>query len=293
MTRGSGKLPCGVPLRLAANREVLDALSGHGRWTYALAAQINETRLGKEFSSWWGANVSRRALSGFVSNRLVFEGGEYFPTDRSLIMVGNHRTYFDFFAVTQAIWDLWENGPFIYCPVRSTFYYDGPVGAWLNWMVCGTSMYPPVYRSKDKRVLNQHAVSACIRLLDWSPRTVIGMHPEGRRNTSDDPYAFLPAKPGVGRIALGSEAPLIPVFIGGLPGSFREIMKRRLGADAEPVRIIAGPPVDIEDLRGDPDDPAAHQAVAERTMEHVARLGERDRELFADWQASRSGATAD
>lgn len=276
-----------MPLRLAANREILRALSGHERWTYALAAQINETHLGKQASTLWSTYVARPGLALSINNRIHLEGAEHLPTDRSLILAANHRTYFDFYAALIATWPCWQEKPYVYCPVRSTFYYDGPLGAALNWTVSGTSMYPPIYRSEDRRVLNHYAVAACVRLLEWAPRALVAMHPEGKRNKSDDPYAFLAPKPGIGRIALRSDAPVIPFFVAGLPGQFGELVRARMAPDAEPVRVLVGQAVDLGDLKRRPDDPAAHQEVAERVMGRIARLAERDREIVREWRETR------
>ncbi len=266
---------------LAAEEEVLAALDGHARWTYALAAQINETHVGKRLSTWWGHRVAQPGLALTINNRIHLEGAENLPVGAPMILAANHRTYFDLYAALIATWHLYPRAPYLYCPVRSTFYYDGPVGAALNWVVSGTAMYPPIFRSEDRRTLNRFAVDACVRLLDWSPRVVLAMHPEGRRNKSGDAYAFLNPKPGIGRIALRSRAPIVPLFVNGLAPDFGGLLRQRADRDAEPVRVLVGPPVDIEDLRARHNDPATQLAVAERVMEHIAALAARDRELMS------------
>ena len=116
--------------RLAARTEVLEALSGFERVSYAVAAQINETHLGKRMSTLWGQSVSQPGL----------------------------------------------------------------------------------------------------------------VHPEGRRNDSGDPDAFLSPKPGIGRIALRSRAPVVPIFVNGLAQGFGRLLRQRMTAGVEPVRVLVGPP---------------------------------------------------
>ena len=48
---------------------------------------------------------------------------------------------------------------------------------------------------------------------------LIGFHPEGTRNKSEDPYSFLDAQPGIGRLILEARPQLVPVFIAGLSNS--------------------------------------------------------------------------
>jgi 1-acyl-sn-glycerol-3-phosphate acyltransferase len=116
-----------------------------------------------------------------------------------------------------------------------------------------------------------------VRLLDWSPRTVVALHPEGRRNPSRDPYALLPPKSGIGRIALASRAPVVPSFVNGLPPTFGALLRERLRHDVEPVRVFVGPPVALDDLHPRAGEREAEREAATRVMQAIAALGERDR----------------
>ena len=48
------------------------------------------------------------------------------------------------------------------------------------------------------------------------------MHPEGTRGKGPDPYEFLPAQPGVGKLALVAQPIVIPAFILGLGNNIVE-----------------------------------------------------------------------
>ena len=61
------------------------------------------------------------------------------------------------------------------------------------------------------------AVARCIEELNREDiGTVMGLHPEGTRGKGADPYTFLPAQPGVGRIALGATL----IYGGSYDGTF-------------------------------------------------------------------------
>mgnify|MGYP001480307136 CR=1 FL=1 len=51
------------------------------------------------------------------------------------------------------------------------------------------------------------AVRGNVAALPDQPGTVVGLHPEGTRGKGPDPYTFLPAQPGVGKLALVAEIP--------------------------------------------------------------------------------------
>ena len=51
---------------------------------------------------------------------------------------------------------------------------------------------------------------------------VIGFHPEGTRNKGADPYSYLPAQPGIGKLIKDAAPQVIPVFIAGLGNDLAE-----------------------------------------------------------------------
>jgi 1-acyl-sn-glycerol-3-phosphate acyltransferase len=260
----------------------LAALSTFERLAYRLGTQLNETHLGKRLSMTWGHHVAQPGLALTINSRIRLEGQEHLP-QRSMLLPSNHRTWFDQFALLIALWDHFPEPPYVYCPVRSAFYYERPLGVALNLAVSGNSMYPPVFRDDRGPALNQSAIDACVRLLDWSERTVVALHPEGRRNPSDDPYAFLPPKTGIARIALASRAPVVPSFVNGLPRSFGALLRERVTKGVEPVRVFVGPPVVLDDLYDRPTDREAQREAAGRVMEAIAALGEKDRAFMKTW----------
>lgn len=210
----------------------------------------------------------------------------------SVLFVANHRSFFDFFSVTAAIYWRTNLTRRIFFPVRQTFFYDHPAGPVVNAIMSGMRMFPPVMREKDKRAFNSYMVERCIAELDREDvGTVLGIHPEGTRNKGDDPYSFLPTQTGVGRIALGSKrAHVIPTFALGMSQSIGAEMKMNVFAPAaHPVDLYFGPPIDFSDLRARADDPAAHKLAADRCLDAIKELAERQRRDAA----RRDGRDAD
>ena len=271
-----------TPVRDAeAHRAIMAALRPNERLPYRIGARLNETLLGKRAGMFWTRVGARPALHQFIKHRLELRGQENLPR-RSFILACNHRTFFDLHAVTIAFWPLYEQTPFLYCPVRSNFFYERPLGVFINLLMSGNAMYPPIFRDDRGPALNRLAIDACKRVLDWSPRTIVAIHPEGTRNGGDSPYEYLPAKPGIGYIALHSGAPIVPAFVAGLPRKFGQFTKDRFRKDAERIRVWIGPALDYDDLRGDGGEngeglKARAHAVAERTMDAIRALGEQDR----------------
>jgi 1-acyl-sn-glycerol-3-phosphate acyltransferase len=88
------------------------------------------------------------------------------------------------------------------------------------------------------------------------------MFPEGTRRKKGIVKKWQPrAHTGAARIALGAAVPLIPAAIKGTDAL------TKLG----PLRVAYGPPVDLDDLRGDDPRESAQEAT-DRLMAEIARL---------------------
>ena len=262
------------------DRESTADLTRTERIGLALGAGIADRRLPRALASMWQDNFSFPVLGLTLNDRLFAEGLDHVPQGESFIFAANHRTWFDLYAVMIATWRRFPQPPHLYCPVRTAFFYEKPAGIALNLLVSGNAMYPPVFRDQRGKILNQYAVERAVELLRADRRCVLAIHPEGRRNPSPDPYSFLPAKPGVGRIALQSGRPVIPAFVAGLPPTFPELVRERVSGRGTPVRVHLGPPVPLADFTN-ADAPEAWQAATDRVMGHIAALGAQDRAFMA------------
>ncbi len=194
----------------------------------------------------------------------------------SVILVSNHRSFFDMYAMT---------GYFVYrgleqrllFPVRSNFFYDSPAGLFVNGLMSWFAMYPPIFRERSRAALNVASLDETIRLVR-SGGMFLGVHPEGQRNQSSDPYALLPAQRGVGRIFHEcSNAVIIPAFINGLGNDLKKQVKGNFDGTGERIIAVFGEPIDFGDLLKRPGSPKVHKELSELSMRHVQKLSEEER----------------
>ena len=147
-----------------------------------------------------------------LSRRLTVKGMDnikHLTPNDAVLIASNHRTFFDFFVITWINFDRTTLSRRIFFPVRSNFFYDNFIGWFINFFMGGCAMFPPIFRDETKKEFNKYSISRIMYELKQGSAT-IGFHPEGRRNRNSDPYSFLPAKAGIGHIAV--ECPKVPVI---------------------------------------------------------------------------------
>jgi 1-acyl-sn-glycerol-3-phosphate acyltransferase len=204
--------------------------------------------------------------------------------DRGVVLCANHRSFFDQYLIMLSIWEggcKWPQR--IYFPVRSNFFYDQPLGLFINMAVGGGVMYPPIFRDTAKASLNKEAVERIISFLKV-PGNLVGMHPEGTRGKGPDPYEMLPAQPGVGQLVLQAKPIVLPVFINGLSNDFLGDVKLNFQRDirrTNPVIITFGDPVDYAEFTQRPPRAALYKKTADFIRERILALRPRERELRA------------
>lgn len=247
----------------------------------------NEDPRGKWLQNRFLRGVSYVWVRAALANRMFAEGVEDLMALRpetGVMLVSNHRSFFDQYAMLLACY----MGPVhwakrLFFPVRSNFFYDQPLGILVNAAVAGGAMYPPIFRQAERRALNDAALDKMVELLR-APGNVLGMHPEGTRGKGPDPYQFLPAQPGVGKVALLGKPLVIPAFIRGLGNNIVDDIRSNFGREARrehAVITVFGAPVDYSDLCAEKPRPALYKKCADRFMAAVRPLADRERELRA------------
>jgi 1-acyl-sn-glycerol-3-phosphate acyltransferase len=231
--------------------------------------------LQRVIGSTWIDVCSRRVRHIIGRDRLP----DLTPQD-SVILVCNHRSFFDLYVV---VGYLVKHGlaQRIMFPVRSKFFYDHPMGMLVNGVMSFFAMYPPVFRERERAALNIATLDEVVRLLERGG-TVVGLHPEGQRNKSGDPYALLPAQSGVGRIIHGAKVKVVPIFINGLINDMPKQIYGNLTGKADPIVIAFGKPVDFQGMLEEPPSPRVFKRIAERCMEEVAKLGDEEKAYRAN-----------
>lgn len=218
-----------------------------------------------------------------LMNVFGVENFERSDPERPLILVANHRSFFDMYTVSSVIFRRTKRPITLYFPVRAKFFYDSPVGWFVNLVMGWWAMYPPFFREQKeakKREFDKFSVRELTRLCTTGHGHVIGFHPEGKRNLSDDPYSFLPAQPGIGKVIYESHAQVLPVFIAGLGN---DLPKQILGnwTGGEKVRIWFGEPFELNEFFEKRDSLRTHKEIADFLMSRIAKLGEEDKKIFA------------
>jgi 1-acyl-sn-glycerol-3-phosphate acyltransferase len=266
--------------------EQLESLSRFERATFKIADALSHPKL-SPISAGWNSVVMGALIYSCGSRRFDIHGldvmKQYGKKD-SILLVANHRSFFDFFTITALLYWRTNVTKRIFFPVRATFFYDHPLGPAVNWAMSGMRMFPPVMRDKEKRAFNNYSVQRCIEELNRDDvGTVLGLHPEGTRNKGDDPYQLLPAQPGVGRVALGAtRAHVIPVFALGMGQSIAGELKMNLGAPKDhPVDVWFGEPIDFSDLRPRANMITAQKRAADRCLDAIKALAEKQRRYAA------------
>lgn len=226
-----------------------------------------------------------------LMNVFGIENVQNSDASRPLILVANHRSFFDMYTVSSVIFRRTTRPIKLFFPVRARFFYDNPIGWFVNLVMGWWSMYPPFFREEregEKRKFDKFSVRELIRLSSEGKGHIIGFHPEGKRNLSDDPYSFLPAQPGIGKVILIAEPQVIPVFIAGLGN---DLPKQVLGnwTGGEKVRIWFGEQIDLSEHYGKRDSLRTHKEIADHLMKKIGDLAKLD-QLYTTAQSDEAAA---
>jgi len=265
-----------------------DDLSRVERLAMRFAEMTNENPRGKWLQTQFLRGVSYIWVRAALANRMFVEGLEDMMALRpetGVLLVSNHRSFFDQYAMLLGCY----MGPVHWAkrlqfPVRSNFFYDQPLGIAVNAAVAAGAMYPPIFRQTERRALNDEALDKMVEILR-KPGNVLGMHPEGTRGKGPDPYEFLPAQPGVGKVALLAKPMVIPAFIHGLGNNIVEDIKHNFGAEArrsKAVITVFGAPIDYADLAAEKPRPTLYKKAADRFMGAIKNLAEVEKALRTD-----------
>jgi 1-acyl-sn-glycerol-3-phosphate acyltransferase len=213
--------------------------------------------------------------------------------ERPVLLVANHRSFFDMYTVSTVLFRNTKWRKQLFFPVRGRFFYQGPLGLFVNLVMGWWSMYPPFFASGEKpliekRAFDKYSFALLASLCREGAGNIIGFHPEGTRNKSADPYSFLPAQPGVGKLIKDAAPQVIPVFIAGLGN---DLPKQVLGnwTGGEKIRIHFGPQLDLTNYLSRKDQARTYIEISRFAMSKIAELGEQDRQLKASKQTKNGG----
>jgi 1-acyl-sn-glycerol-3-phosphate acyltransferase len=291
--REAGEWNFDAPLALEPASEELSVLSWFERLSFRLVRRMNVGNW-KRFWTWcqtvFGAGWIHLSTYN-IMNVYGLENVEAASHERPLLLVANHRSFFDMYTVSTVLFRRTKWRKQLFFPVRGRFFYQSPLGLFVNLVMGWWSMYPPFFAAGDrplpeKRTFDKYSFRVLTELARVGPGNVIGFHPEGTRNKGDDPYSFLPAQPGVGKLIRAANPQVIPVFIAGLCNDLPRQIARNWNRE-EVIRIHFGEMIDLSAYLAKPDRLRTHKEIADAVVIKIAELGEKDRSLMADKQIHR------
>lgn len=287
----------GAPPRFAVNPtpEEIAALSEIERFAFRVTHRMNQGRW-KHFWTMCQRTVGAGWIHLATYNIMRVYGIEHVEAasrERPLLLVANHRSFFDMYAVSTALFRQTRWRKQLFFPVRGRFFYESPLGMLVNLLMGWWSMYPPFFAGGDnplvdKREFDKYSMRLLAELCRHGAGNVIGFHPEGKRNRSDDPYTFLRPQPGVGKLIKDAAPQVVPVFIAGLGNNLRRQILRNWYS-GEPIRIHFGPVLDLSEYLSKRDHMRTYKEIGEHVMSRIAALGEQDRARHALHDGRKSG----
>lgn len=268
----------------------LAVLTPRERWSFRLVHRMNQGRW-KRFWTFCQRTTGQGWIDLCTYNLMNVYGLEHIEaTDhqRPVVLVANHRSFFDMYVVSAMLFKHTKWPKRLFFPVRARFFYQSPLGLFVNLVMGWWSMYPPIFMQTDhsKRLFDKYSTRRLIDLCRNGAGHIIGFHPEGTRNQNPDPYSFLPAQPGIGKLIKEAEPQVVPVFVAGLGNN---LAKQVLGnwTGGPPIRIHFGPALDLTPFVELKSHVRTYKAIGDFVMAKIGELAEQDRARF-DAEAQES-----
>jgi 1-acyl-sn-glycerol-3-phosphate acyltransferase len=278
-------LPVNQSQALEPSNEELAVLSSFERFAFRVTHRMNQGSW-KRFWTWcqslFGAGWIY--ISSYNLTRVYgLEHLEAVDHDRPILLVANHRSFFDFFTVSSVLFyrTRWQKQLFF--PVRGRFFYQSLAGMFVNLIMGWWSMYPPFFSGGDKplpekREFDKYSFRRLTQMCQQGRGNLIGFHPEGTRNKGSDPYSYLRPQPGLGRLIKAANPQVVPIFIAGLGNKLaKQVLGNWFGG--EPIRIHFGKQLDLSEYIAKKDHVRTYKEIGEFVMSKIAELGEADRAL--------------
>lgn len=264
-------------------REVREVLSPIERIHVEMALRMNREPL-KGLWSWCQRTVGASWIAMATSRLLRVHGlshvREAFPRG-PLLLVANHRTYFDLFVVSSLLHRELPGRKRLYFPVVGQYYYQSLTGIALNQFCAFWSMFPPLFALPTHGASDRYALDLLVDLCARGSGTILGIHPEGGRNRNADPYSFLRFQPGTGKVIHAARPIVIPTFIAGLDNHVgRQV--RRNWSGGEPIRLWFGAPMLADPWASLPPKGSTYKRITDEVMTEVRALAAADRARYAD-----------
>jgi 1-acyl-sn-glycerol-3-phosphate acyltransferase len=191
-----------------------------------------------------------------ATTRRVWGGTQHLPgVGVGVVVAPNHISYTDPLTLAHFLWD---NGRAPRYLAKESLFRVPVLGKIIA--ACGQI---PVYRaSRDATRAYRDAVAA-VRAGEC-----VGIYPEGTITKDPDLWP-MNGKTGAARVALETGCPVIPIAQWGPQEILAPNSKRLRLLPPKTVRVLAGPPVDLADLRAQPVTPEVLRTASDRIVEAI------------------------
>ena len=229
-------------------------------------------------TEWWLGTIgagwmtlgSRNMMHPLGLERL--QGLKY---DDGVLLVSNHRSFFDLYMLMLLLHRHTELRQPVLCPVRADFFYQRAAGVVVNLLIGGGRMFPPFFREPQKAEFNKWALERVVHELKKG-QVLVGFHPEGTRNKNDDAYTPLPAQPGVGKLVMEAWPIVVPAFINGLSNDIVADIKGNF-AGTKRVVAVFGEPMDLSKFKTMGNRLSSHKRIADALLARIYELGQEEK----------------
>lgn len=195
-----------------------------------------------------------------------WRGGENLPKSGGFVVVTNHISHFDPVALGHYLYD---NGRVPRLLGKASLFKIPVFGR----IILKAGMIP-VYRGSAEAA---HAFTDAVKAVEHGDCVVF--YPEGTITRDPDQWPMT-GKTGAARVALETGCAVIPVAQWGPQEILPPYSKRLRLLPRKTVHVLAGPPVDLEDLRGRPITSAVLRTATDRILDAItAQLAELRGEL--------------
>ena len=195
---------------------------------------------------------------GWLSARPRFEGLEHIPREGGVVIAANHISHIDPIYSGLAVHLARRVPRFL---AKDSLWRVPGLGALLR-----ATQQIPVFRGSADAKSSLRAGTAALE-----QGKVLVVYPEG--TISRDPAHWpMHARTGVARLALGADAPVVPMVHWGTHDVLDGYRKRYRPVPRTTVTVRCGPPVDLSAYRGRPIDAALLREVTDLIMSRVRGL---------------------
>ena len=139
----------------------LEVLTPFERFAFRLVRRMNQGAW-KRFWTWCQSTLGAGWIHLSTYNIMNVYGLEHVEAashERPLLLVANHRSFFDMYAVSTVFFYRTSWPKRLFFPVRGRFFYQSPLGLLVNLIMGWWSMYPPFFATGDHPIPEKRALT--------------------------------------------------------------------------------------------------------------------------------------